>query len=107
MLDSTARVPGPSALWPGLGVVGFSNAVLRYLAVVYRRDYVGGIWRLPEGAPAQWVVYFKFDDVDAGFARARELGGELTAEPRDSPYGRWAPVRDPQGAVFRLISTNP
>ena len=29
-------------------------------------DYVGGIWRTEE-VPAQWVAYFKFDDVDAGF----------------------------------------
>jgi predicted enzyme related to lactoylglutathione lyase len=70
-------------------------------------DYVGGIWRLTDGTPAHWVTYFKYDDVDAGFERTRELGGELTAEPVDSPYGRWAPVRDPQGAQFRLISTNP
>ena len=70
-------------------------------------DYVGGIWRLPEEAPAHWVAYFKFDDVDAGFERARELGGELVGEPIDSQYGRWATIRDPQGASFRLISTNP
>ena len=70
-------------------------------------DYVGGIWRLTDEAPSEWVAYFKYDDVDAGFERARELGGELTADPMDSPYGRWAPVRDPQGARFRLISASP
>jgi predicted enzyme related to lactoylglutathione lyase len=41
--------------------------------------------------------------VDAGFERVRELGGEVLAEPFDSPYGRWAPMRDPQGGLFRLI----
>jgi predicted enzyme related to lactoylglutathione lyase len=66
-------------------------------------DTVGGIWSLTDGTPAHWVTYFRYDDVDVGFDRARELGGELTGEPVDSPYGRWAPVRDPQGAVFRLI----
>jgi predicted enzyme related to lactoylglutathione lyase len=70
-------------------------------------DYVGGIWSLTDESPARWVAYFKFDDVDAGFERVRELGGELTGDPLDSPYGRWAPVRDPQGASFHLISTNP
>jgi predicted enzyme related to lactoylglutathione lyase len=69
--------------------------------------FVGGIWSVTDGTPAQWVTYFKHDDVDAGFQQARELGGDLTAEPVDSPYGRWAPVRDPQGAVFRLISSTP
>jgi len=28
-------------------------------------------------------------------------------EPLDSPYGRWATIRDLQGASFRLISTSP
>jgi predicted enzyme related to lactoylglutathione lyase len=69
--------------------------------------YVGGIWREADGTPPYWVAYFKYDDVDAGFELARELGGELVDEPDDSPYGRWATVRDPQGAVFRLISTRP
>lgn len=69
--------------------------------------YVGGIWKLADGTPAHWMPYFKFDDVDAGFDRARELGAELVAEPVDSQYGRWATLRDPQGAVFRLISTTP
>ena len=53
--------------------------------------------------PPYWLTYFMLDDVDAGFDRARELGGELLSEPHDSPYGRFAPVRDPQGAVFALI----
>ena len=53
--------------------------------------------------PPSWVTYFTYDDVDAGFERVRELGGELLAEPHDSPSGRFAPVRDPQGAPFALI----
>ena len=69
--------------------------------------YVGGIWGLADDSAAHWVAYFKHDDVDAGFERVRALGGELAGEPVDSPYGRWATVRDPQGASFRLISTNP
>jgi predicted enzyme related to lactoylglutathione lyase len=55
--------------------------------------------------PPYWLTYFMLDDVDAGFDRARELGGELLSEPHDSPYGRFAPVRDPQGAVFALIKS--
>jgi uncharacterized protein len=41
--------------------------------------------------------------VDAGARRAQELGGELMREPQDSPYGRSATLRDPQGAVFAVI----
>jgi uncharacterized protein len=70
-------------------------------------EYVGGIWRVGDETPAHWVAYFKLADVDAGFERARELGGELVGEPVDSTYGRWATMRDPQGASFRLISESP
>jgi uncharacterized protein len=78
-----------------------------YRVLKLGNDYVGGIWRVGDATPAHWVAYFKLDDVDAGFERAHKLGGELVGEPVDSAYGRWASVRDPQGAVFRLISTNP
>jgi uncharacterized protein len=69
--------------------------------------FVGGIWTVTDGTPPHWVTYFKFDEVDSGFERARELGGELLGEPSDSTYGRYGAVRDPQGAVFLLIETNP
>ena len=55
--------------------------------------------------PPHWLTYFMHDDVDAGLAKARELGGELMGETVDSPYGRYARVRDPQGAVFALIQS--
>jgi predicted enzyme related to lactoylglutathione lyase len=64
---------------------------------------VAGISGMGGDAPPHWMTYFLLDDVDAGFDRARELGGELLSEPFDSPYGRYARLRDPQGAVFSLI----
>jgi uncharacterized protein len=68
---------------------------------------VAGIWAMTDEVPADmpphWLAYFQLDDVDAGFDRVRDLGGEVLREPRDSPYGRFAPVRDPQGATFSLI----
>jgi uncharacterized protein len=67
---------------------------------------VAGMLALGDGdpdLPPFWLAYFRLDDVDAGFAHARELGGELLSEPHDSPWGRFAPVRDPQGAVFALL----
>jgi predicted enzyme related to lactoylglutathione lyase len=68
---------------------------------------VGGIWQLGDetsaDTPSHWLSYFHLDDVDAGLARAEELGGQVVSEVRDSPYGRFARVRDPQGALFALI----
>jgi predicted enzyme related to lactoylglutathione lyase len=70
-------------------------------------DAVAGTFAMPADAPAEapphWLAYFWLDDVDAGFERARELGGQVLREPIDSPYGRYAPVQDPQGGAFCLI----
>lgn len=59
---------------------------------------------LRTGVPSAWGVYFGVADTDAAAARVGELGGTLTDEPADSPYGRVCTATDPTGAVFRLIS---
>jgi uncharacterized protein len=58
----------------------------------------------PAEAPAHWATYFAVDDCDATLARAGELGGEAVAQPMDIPAGRFAVVRDPQGAVFGVFA---
>jgi predicted enzyme related to lactoylglutathione lyase len=68
-------------------------------------NVVAGISGMGGELPPHWLTYFMHDEVDAGFERARELGGELVGEIVDSPFGRYARVRDPQGAVFGLISS--
>ena len=55
------------------------------------------------GEPAFWLTYIAVDDVDATLPRVVKAGGTLVDGPHDAgPGGRWAEVRDPQGAVFRL-----
>ena len=68
-------------------------------------DVVAGISGMGGELSPHWLTYFMHDEVDAGFDRARELGGELVGDIVDSPFGRYARVRDPQGAVFGLISS--
>lgn len=73
---------------------------------------VGALCGLPpgaEGAPSFWGVYFGVADLDAGVARALELGGRLLAPPFDVPgHGRGAALADPAGAAFSLWqSANP
>ncbi len=48
-------------------------------------------------------VYFEIDDMDASVAKVRELGGNVTHGPFDSPHGRIAVVTDPYGAWFSVI----
>jgi hypothetical protein len=57
---------------------------------------------LPQGKTANWSVYWEVDDIDATAARAKELGGSVTIEPQDTPYGRLAAAADPSGGVFKL-----
>lgn len=51
-----------------------------------------------------WTVYFSVNDCDAAAARCRNLGGEVDAEPADSPFGRLAHMRDTTGTRFVLIA---
>ncbi|WP_338673982.1 VOC family protein [Streptomyces sp. SCSIO 30461] len=57
----------------------------------------------PPELPAHALVYFKVADTDAAVAKVRELGGTVTREPSDSPFGRSAHVVDDQGARFALM----
>ncbi|WP_329178238.1 VOC family protein [Streptomyces sp. NBC_01477] len=70
---------------------------------------VGGRLKLGAGLhdeqPSTFRVYFAVDDCDAAAARVRELGGQVTGEPADSPFGRAASVTDDQGAGFTVIDT--
>ena len=66
---------------------------------------VGGISGMGGELPPHWLTYFMHDDVDAGLAKARELGGEQVGETVDSQFGRYGRVRDPQGGVFALIQS--
>ncbi|WP_073486101.1 VOC family protein [Streptoalloteichus hindustanus] len=69
---------------------------------------VGGIMTMDAGWPAQlpsqWQVYFATPDVDAALRVVESRGGGVFHGPLDSPHGRTAAVRDPQGALFSLIS---
>ncbi|MEV8535727.1 VOC family protein [Streptomyces sp. NPDC051211] len=58
----------------------------------------------PEFLPAHFLVYFAVPDVDASVATLRRLGGRVSAEPFDTPYGRIAVVADNQGAAFALLA---
>ncbi|MCX4751389.1 VOC family protein [Kitasatospora sp. NBC_01287] len=57
----------------------------------------------PEARPS-WNVYFSVADTDHAVELADGLGADVLGEVRDSPYGRVAHLRDPQGGRFSLIS---
>ncbi|GAA1528756.1 VOC family protein [Actinomadura kijaniata] len=78
--------------------------------VVLRRPdgrSIGGIQDDPRAARSTWVTYFAVDDVDAALRAVRDGGGSQVSEPLDTPWGRWATVRDPFGTEFRVMTPAP
>lgn len=70
-------------------------------------DFNGGIIKMdeswPEQIPPHWMVYFRVESTDAAAAKVRELGGNVSVEPFETPAGKIAVVNDPQGGTFSII----
>lgn len=53
--------------------------------------------------PGTVSTYLVMSDPDAAFARARDAGAEVVAEPFDTDYGsRDFTLRDPEGNVWHV-----
>jgi len=55
-----------------------------------------------EGDHLGWHVYFQVASVDETIASAVALGATVVDAAEDTPYGRLATLRDPNGAIFKL-----
>jgi len=70
---------------------------------------VGGLTKLSEqartmGAAPRWIGYVAVDDVDAGAAAVKRLGGTVLVPPTDTPgISRFAVVADSQMAILALV----
>jgi len=66
----------------------------------------GAIMTKEPDAPAPgWRYYFHVDATAAAAQRVARLGGQVTMGPQQVPGGNWVlHGRDPQGAVFALMS---
>ena len=52
-----------------------------------------------------WEIYFAVTDCDATAGSAAKLGGSVLSPPADIPgVGRFAVLRDPQGAIFSVLA---
>lgn len=71
---------------------------------------IGGVMALtPEaaamGAPPAWLAYVEVPEVDETVAQVVKLGGSVVVPARTvDDVGRFAILRDPQGAVFAVIT---
>ena len=59
---------------------------------------------VPKEVPSYWMPYFAVADIDASFAKATKLGAEALVPVQEAPGLRFAIVKDPQGAVFGLMT---
>ena len=74
-------------------------------------EQVGGIFGGQEfpgylNNQSQWAVTFAVDDVDAMADKAKALGASVEGVMKDTPYGNFAMLRDPQGAFFVIMKAN-
>ena len=69
-------------------------------------DAVGGMMTKPPHVPAPgWLYYFNVDAIEAAIARVTANGGAVLHGPMQVPGGSWiAQCRDPQGAMFAVVS---
>ena len=71
---------------------------------VLGRQRMGGAFA-PD-TPPHWMVYFTAAPeigADSVASRVLELGGQITVEPYDTPFGRITVVADHAGSVFSVI----
>lgn len=92
----------------GYTVNDMADEGFTYGTLLVDERIIGGLGLLPPetpaDVPAHWMTYFAVTDTDAAATRVTELGGSVTAEPIDTPYGRMATVADNQGVAFSLVS---
>ncbi|MFC1419817.1 VOC family protein [Streptacidiphilus cavernicola] len=75
------------------------------LTVAGRR--VAGIRQVPRLRDRpHWRILFTVDSVDEVAANAAALGGTVEQPPADTPFGRMALLRDPQGAPFGVVAAD-
>lgn len=83
------------------------NMGMEYTVFSGPTGMTGGMYTLtPEmaGMPPSWMPYFGVEDADAAAAKASSLGATVLKGPDDIPnVGRFALIRDPQGAMFYII----
>jgi predicted enzyme related to lactoylglutathione lyase len=88
----------------GWSVAPMEGAPMPYFVITNGERGNGGITAAQPGVPPHWLVYFATEEIDAGVAKAGELGGKLLSGPHDIGIAKFAVIADPQGATFALYA---
>jgi len=111
---ATADSAKASAFYQGL--FGWTTQTMNNTGTEYTvfggpSGMIGGMYQTGEhnaGMPPCWLPYFVVEDTDAGAEKAKPLGAEVMYGPLDIPgIGRFALLRDVQGAMFYLATFLP
>jgi uncharacterized protein len=104
--DATGAKPFYAGLF-GWGEKTDSGGPMAYTEWKVGERSIGGMMQiLPEwgAVPPHWMPYFQVADCDATVSLAQKLGAQAVVPARDIPnVGRFAVLRDPQGAHFSII----
>jgi predicted enzyme related to lactoylglutathione lyase len=83
-----------------------------YTLFVSGKRQLAGLMGIPDdakkmGVPPNWFTYIGTKDVDETARLAASLGATVLRAPADIPdTGRFAVIRDPQGATFGIFKSN-
>jgi uncharacterized protein len=66
---------------------------------------LGGLGGLAPEAPSGWQTCFAVTSADEAVTAVGSAGGTVLTPPLDTPFGRFAVVRDPWGAPFEVMQT--
>lgn len=88
--------------------IGDGENLVSAVAANGEGDVVGGVCDdavigVPAQVPAHWLTWFAVDDADAAADAAARLGGTVSVEPRDSPFGRMVVAQGTGGELFGII----
>jgi hypothetical protein len=90
----------------GWKVTPMEGTGMPYSTLHNAADHANGGIRpaMPPGTPPHWLVYLGTHDIDAARSKVEELGGKMLSDTIDIGPGQFAPVQDPQGAIFALYA---
>ncbi|HJR40931.1 MAG TPA: VOC family protein [Gemmatimonadaceae bacterium] len=109
---STTDPAGAKRFYPeviGWATQEYEGGMIPYSFWMMDGRMIGGLMELPQeardrGVPPHWMPYIGTPDVDATAAQAQKLGGQVVVAPMDIPdIGRFAVLKDPQGAAFSIF----
>jgi predicted enzyme related to lactoylglutathione lyase len=64
---------------------------------------LGGLGASSPELPKGWLTCFSVDSADEATAAVQAAGGTVLMPPMDTPWGRFAVLRDPWGAAFEVM----